>query len=375
MDFRRVMQAKRAGAVDPWHAARYFKKDQAPPPDYKPLSDASAEAARLGNELGRAQLDENRRQYDANMAVAKPIIEQQAKTMELAYQQGRENYETFKTEGRPLQQKMRDAALGIVSPEQRRQMDEAAVQARADVKQNLDMQRAQTSREMERSGVNPGSARMMAMQGMMDLGAAKASAGATNAGRNAAGDKYYARLGDVYNTYAGLGSNAATFYGVGTQAGSAAAGIQGNMGAQYMAGIGAGNATIMGGRQMAMQGLGNILSAQTSAYANSGGGSNMAGIGSLLAGGAQAWQAYSSDPRLKDKIVQVGSDPRGFGIYEFEYLSAPGRAWRGVMADEVQRVCPDAVVEIDGYLAVHYDRIGVPFEEITRRREPEEVAP
>jgi hypothetical protein len=49
--------------------------------------------------------------------------------------------------------------------------------------------------------------------------------------------------------------------------------------------------------------------------------------------------------------VKVGDHPKGFGIYEYDIF---GVRQRGVMADEVEKVMPHAVVEIDGYKAVNY---------------------
>lgn len=59
-----------------------------------------------------------------------------------------------------------------------------------------------------------------------------------------------------------------------------------------------------------------------------------------------------SDRRLKSNIVKVGDDPRGFGIYEYDIF---GRRERGVMAQEVEKIIPDAVMEHpSGYKMVNY---------------------
>lgn len=77
----------------------------------------------------------------------------------------------------------------------------------------------------------------------------------------------------------------------------------------------------------------------------------MNGLFSL--GGAA--MSFFSDRRLKSNVLKVGEDPRGFGIYEYEIF---GRRERGVMADEVREVIPDAVSEHDsGYLMVDYGRL------------------
>ena len=59
-----------------------------------------------------------------------------------------------------------------------------------------------------------------------------------------------------------------------------------------------------------------------------------------------------SDVRLKKNIKQIGNY-KGLGVYSFEYL------WNdepqvGVMAQEVERVNPDAVIEVGGYKMVNY---------------------
>jgi hypothetical protein len=71
-----------------------------------------------------------------------------------------------------------------------------------------------------------------------------------------------------------------------------------------------------------------------------------------------------SDPRAKQNVVEVGRDPRGFGLYLFDYkpefrsVHGSGRHF-GVMADEVERVMPAAVtVAADGYRRVDYSLLG-----------------
>lgn len=60
----------------------------------------------------------------------------------------------------------------------------------------------------------------------------------------------------------------------------------------------------------------------------------------------------ASDRRLKSNIVRVGEHPLGIGIYEYDIW---GERQRGVMAQEVQEVMPEAIVHHpDGYLMVNY---------------------
>jgi hypothetical protein len=89
--------------------------------------------------------------------------------------------------------------------------------------------------------------------------------------------------------------------------------------------------------------------AQQMAAANA----RMAAIGAI---GGAAGTALSgtnfSDIRLKSKIVRVGTHPLGVGIYEYDI---DGRRERGVIAQEVERVLPAAVIEhSNGYKMVDY---------------------
>jgi len=72
-----------------------------------------------------------------------------------------------------------------------------------------------------------------------------------------------------------------------------------------------------------------------------------------------------SDVRVKENIERVGTLANGLGLYDFEYkpefknhpLCGYGR-FRGVMAQEVEKLIPEAVVTMDnGYKAVKYDLV------------------
>jgi hypothetical protein len=77
--------------------------------------------------------------------------------------------------------------------------------------------------------------------------------------------------------------------------------------------------------------------------------------------------SLSSDRRLKEAIVEVGVDAgTGLVLYEFAYCSDPSRRFRGVMADEVEVVMPDAVTVLpSGFRAVDYGRLRLQMTEIT----------
>jgi hypothetical protein len=67
----------------------------------------------------------------------------------------------------------------------------------------------------------------------------------------------------------------------------------------------------------------------------------------LMAGGMAL-----SDRRLKTNVVRIGTHPLGIGLYEYDIQ---GARTRGVMADEVLTVRPEAVHRHhSGYLMVDY---------------------
>ena len=69
-----------------------------------------------------------------------------------------------------------------------------------------------------------------------------------------------------------------------------------------------------------------------------------------------------SDIALKHDIVPLGYLASGLGYYRFSYIGS-STAYVGVMAQEVERVMPDAVTRgSDGYLRVYYDRLGIKFQ-------------
>jgi hypothetical protein len=65
--------------------------------------------------------------------------------------------------------------------------------------------------------------------------------------------------------------------------------------------------------------------------------------------------AMFSDPRLKSNVVRVGTHRLGIGVYEYDIF---GKRQRGVMADEVEAIMPEAVaLHPSGYKMVNYGMI------------------
>lgn len=73
----------------------------------------------------------------------------------------------------------------------------------------------------------------------------------------------------------------------------------------------------------------------------------------------------ASDRRLKTDLLRIDTHPLGFGLYLFNYKPEHRARWGhgrqfGVMADEVERLVPDAVgLHRDGYKVVDYALLGI----------------
>ena len=119
--------------------------------------------------------------------------------------------------------------------------------------------------------------------------------------------------------------------------------------------------------QQAQTGGADLLGAQQASYnaqlaatnaQNAASGGFMGGLMNL--GGA--YLLGKSDRRLKENIKKIGSLDNGLNLYSYNYkegFGLPEGRQVGVMADEVEKIIPEAVVmEADGYKAVNYAMLG-----------------
>lgn len=96
---------------------------------------------------------------------------------------------------------------------------------------------------------------------------------------------------------------------------------------------------------------------QSTASSTSTGKGGKGGLGGLV-GGALSTVA-ASDRRLKKDIKFIRTLPNGLNVYSYKYINDKG-PYIGVMADEVERLVPEALGPmIDGYKTVDYRKIGV----------------
>ena len=189
-----------------------------------------------------------------------------------------------------------------------------------------------------------------AMKGLQDYTQGYASNAYQNAFNN-----YNAQRTNIYNAnsgVAGLGANAVTGsgnaqLGIGTQISNITQGI-GNAGAAGT--IGAANAYSGGvtgiGNAGAIYGLlgnqSNITTPSNAPYTP-----NTSIMGD---------QMFPSDRRLKTNIIKIGQYLNGLNKYSWTYLW--GENSTGAMADEVEKLIPEAVKVFYGYKHVNYALLG-----------------
>lgn len=112
----------------------------------------------------------------------------------------------------------------------------------------------------------------------------------------------------------------------------------------------------------------DILGATNAQYANQVAATNAqnAASGGFMSGlmglGGAGIMRYS-DERLKTDITKIGSLDNGLNLYSYNYKDGydlPEGRQVGVMAQEVEAIMPEAVVEMDnGFKAVNYAMLGV----------------
>lgn len=110
------------------------------------------------------------------------------------------------------------------------------------------------------------------------------------------------------------------------------------------------------------QNYANQLSAYQARLQAGNGGIGNALIGAVGTLGGAAIGKYS-DRRLKENIVFAGKHGE-HNLYDFNYIG-DNKRWRGVMAQEVQEIMPEAVMQMAaGFLGVNYDLLGLKMVEV-----------
>ncbi len=265
------------------------------------------------------------------------------------------NDQMYRQYGIPAQQQYYQQVAAYSAPQYAEQQAQLAL---GDVTNAEANQRAQMLRDFASRGVSANSGMALYNRNINMMQSAASAAAAETQARNAAKMLGLQVSGDAANFGRGGASNV---LGFGNAAGgNAMSGYQVAQGA-----VGAGNtgaaipmsgynlASNAYGQQMNTYMQGAISNEQYQAQ-------NSAGIGSFLGSAvgaaAQVAPLFMSDRRLKDVIERIGETKHGIPIYKFTFKSDPQKTVHvGVMADEVEKVLPNAVhSHPNGYKMVDY---------------------
>ncbi len=316
----------RGGAADPFFAA--MPKDifgggsSAPAPDYTPMAQASEAAARIGAEQADRVLAESTRQYDRNMEVAQPIIEAQTGMMKSAQQQGDEYYNYWKTKAQPVEDALNaDAMASGTEAKQQEKVDRAVADSQGGYTRALN----QGFRQARRYGMNPVNVASMGVQ------QAQQTAGAATTARDKEIALGTAKKLDVAGLYRGMPGASTGAYSSANQSGNSAVGNSTTVGNGMVAGTNAAAGLTMQGQGMKLQGVGNILSNQTSQYnADQNSSSSMGGFGSLLGGAASLYSAFKGPALLagSSKKIKTQKRPISAEVITKGLQRIPVEAWK-----------------------------------------------
>ena len=331
----------------------------APAPDYSAMARATERGIDVAERLGTRQMDFAQRQYEEMKPTLMRIAEQQMAAQQQQMGQAKDYYDYQTQTFRPVEQGLVRDAQEFSTAGYREQLarDAAAASAKA-----FGLTQDMASRAAAARGVNPNSGAALAMQNQNMLGLSAQRANAMTGARTSAEQMGWARRMDAAGLGRGLAGASTAAYGGATGAGTAGANTAMAAGNQFTNANNAGVNTMMEGARLGVQGAGNILNAQTSAY-NTGINAQGEMLGAALGAGA----VYAkSDRRLKEDIKLIGVDEStGLNLYEFLYKGGSGTKYIGVMADEVKEKFPHAVFTMpDGFDAVNYETLGIEFKKV-----------
>ena len=265
-------------------------------PDYSSLANASEEAARISSELGYAQLDWSKNQYDQLTKLLQPVIDTSIGVQQQTAAQGEDYYNNLVNTYRPLEQQYVNEVQSYNTDAKR---EELARQAAADAGQAFTTTQQANERAMMSMGVNPNSGRFAGTQTANNLGLAATRANAMTGARETADALGYAQMLDAIGLSKGLSNASAGAYGVANNAAQSATGTSTAAGNQYLTGANSAANTINQGLSTQVSGLSNMVSTQGSVYNNS---TDPLGVALGLG------MSFLSSKKLKEKTGDVDAE-------------------------------------------------------------------
>lgn len=258
----------------------------------------------------------------------------------------------YKQNGIPAEDRYYGMVNRYSEPEE---MERQAQAAKGDMGVAQAGQNANMMRQFSGLGIDPTSPAAQSAMADMAVQNTAAQAGAMNRARSAARTLGMQLTSDAANFGRGGTSQALAF---GQSASGNATGAFGVANQALATGMQAGN-SVNQGYQTAMSGYGDIMGNYSKLGAADIQAQSAGGFGQLVGqlGSAALSKAKFSDRRLKVNVEVVGQLPSGLYVYDFDYVWG-GERQRGVMAQEVMHVIPEAViVGSDGYMSVDYEMV------------------
>lgn len=307
-----------------------------PDPSIGDAQEAMADLAKKQNEfyeqnIAPRVLD----QLDMQSDISKRLAEQQ---MGLTEQYNQRYWDTTA--------KYQDKFFGLVDQYSAAdEQERSASAARSDIAQSMASANQQTLRGMSRMGINPNSGAFQTAMRKSATDGALASAQASTMARQAAkelGMRYVGAASGMNEGLIGATQGAA--------GGAMSAGASGMSALGQASGMSQGQLSAQSSTYNNIGNLGlGVYNGQLNAY-----GQQLGMIGTLA--GAGMGMAMS-DRRFKKHIRALATRRDGLRVYEFEYVWGGGKQI-GMMADEVAKVYPQAVIELGGIQMVDYSKVG-----------------
>lgn len=259
--------------------------------------------------------------------------------------------------GIPAENSYYDMVKKYSAPEEEERQAEGAI---GDQRVAAQGQQQDMRRQMAATGIDPGSPAAIAAMSDMALKNSAIESAAANKARSAAKTLGMSLTADAANFGRGATSNIVGF----GQAANSNIGTAANTMSSAVSGATSGASPVMQGYGLGIQAQSSNLSAYSSLQKAQmeQQGQAAAGFGNFLGTVAGAAITKYSDPRLKKNVTRLSVSSAGLGTYEFNYSWEPDDAPKhtGYMADEVERVFPEAVaVDPSGFKTVDYSKVPV----------------
>jgi hypothetical protein len=321
-------------------------------PDLGPMAEASAEGARIAQQVAQEQLAWAKQQDGLNRELLGRVLSSQEQIQSETRQNAQQDRERFEQVYQPLEDNLVQEFQSYDTPERR---DEERGRAIADVNQAFDAQRRNALQRLESYGVDPSQTRNAALDIGMRTQQAAAQAGAATAADRATENTGRALRAEALNIGRGYPSNVAGSYGQSIQAGNS---MVGN--ANQTTGTSTGALQSAGGfMNTAQAGFGQSANIRSSGYQNQLAqyGANQDSITGALGaiGGVAGMFMADGGPTGKRQALTLDNDT-GEVVYgsqpgEIDYGSGDGSGIDDkvpIMASTGEYIIPADVVRIKG---------------------------